>query len=193
MRRKRNIRAILRSIGVVSAVVLAVGGVTFAALQSQLGVVRGNTIQTAVASLQVSPNGSTFSSSMDGYVFGNLIPGGQPSPMYGYPVYLKNVGTSPLAVKLSISGPVSNPDSVDLSKVHVILSTNSGGTPQNILMQDLISAAATGGIAVNQASHVIPSQVMSYSIQVQLDADAIHGPSANLSNVDFNFGAVAVN
>lgn len=193
MKRFQNTKAVMRAAGVVTAVVIAVGGVTFAALQSQIGVVKGNTIQTAVASLQVSPNGTTYASTMDGYVFGNLIPGGQPTPINGYPVYVKNVGTSPLAVKLSVSGTVDNPNNVDLSKVHVILSPTSGGAPQNMLLSDLIAAASSGGIAVNQAGHIIPTQVISFTMQVSLESDAINGPNATLSNVDFNFGALAVN
>lgn len=193
MKRFKNFKAMTRAAGVVAAVVVVVSGVTFAALQSQLGVLKGNTIQTAIASLQVSPDGITYSSSMEGYTFGNLIPGGQPSPSNGYPVYIKNVGTTPLALKLSVSGTISNPNNVDLTKVHVILSSTNGGAPQNVTLQDLITANASGGLAVNQASHVLPSQVASYTVQVSLETDAVTGSSASLGNIDFNFGALAVN
>ncbi len=187
-----NIKALTRGISIIAAVLVVASGVTFAALQSQPGILQGNTIQTAIASLQVSPNGTTYSSTMQGYGFGNLIPGGQPTPTNGYPVYIKNVGTTPLALKLSISSPVANPDNVDLNKVHVILSSTSGGTPQNVTLQDLITAHNSGGLSVNQAPHVIPTQVVGYVIQISMDADAMTGSTASLSNIDFNFGALAV-
>jgi hypothetical protein len=175
----------------VLAIVAIAGGAAFAVLQSQPGLVKGNVIQTAVASLQVSPNGTTYGSEMDGYVFGNLIPGGQPTPLNGYPIYVKNVGTTPLALKLSVKPLLANPDNVDLGKVHVILTPIGGGAPQNLLLQDLINTA--GGITVNQAIHLMPEQVFQLTLQVSMEADAINGSSATLSNVDFNFGALAVN
>lgn len=188
-----SMKALARAVAVVTAVSIVVGGVTFAALQSQAGVSRGNIIQTAVASLQVSRDGTTYSSSMDGYVFGNLVPGGQPTPNNGYPIYVKNVGTTPLAVNISVKGPITNPDGVDLSKVHVLLAPITGGAGQNLLLQDLIAANATGGIPVNLANHLLPAQAQGYSLKVSLDADAIAGPNATLSSIDFNFGALAVN
>ncbi|MDB5170619.1 MAG: hypothetical protein JWO35_313 [Candidatus Saccharibacteria bacterium] len=193
MKQVVNLKALARAVAVVAAVSIVVSGVTFAALQSQAGVLKGNIIQTAVASLQVSPNGVTYSSSMDGYVFGNLVPGGQSSPNNGYPVYVKNVGTTPLAVKLSVKGLVTNPDGVDLTKVHVQLTPIAGGASQNILLQDLIAADTTGGIALNLGTRLNQDQSIVYLLRVSLDADAVVGSSATLSNVDFNFGALAVN
>ena len=192
MKQSTSAKILSWTAGLVALIAVIFTTAAFAALQSQPGVLRGNTIQTAVASLQVSANGTTFGSTIDGYAFSNLLPGGAPSPTNGYPVYVKNVGTSPLALKLSVAGTVSNPDNVDLSKVHVIISPLTGAG-QNLTLQDLIAANTTGGISINQASHIIPSQIASFTIQISLDADAMTGPSATLSNIDFNFGALAVN
>jgi hypothetical protein len=178
----------------VTAVIIGLAtGATYALLQSQLGIVKDNIIQTAIANLQVSSSGTNYSNTMEGYAFGNLIPGGQPTPMNGYPIYLKNVGTTPLDVKLGISSPVNNPDNVDLSKVKVILTPTYGGAQQIFTLQELIAANATGGKLVNQAIHMIPTQVFQMTMQVSMDSDAISGPGATLSNVNFNFGGVAVN
>lgn len=185
--------AVWQPVMVIVATIAAVGGITFAALQSQPAITKGNTIQTAVASLQVSSNGSTYSSSMDGFNFNNLIPGGQPAPSGGYAMYVRNAGTTPLALRLSVSSLVANPDNVDLSKVHVLLTPLNSSTTQNFILQDLIAAQTSGGAAVTSASRIISTQSMGFSMQVSLDADAITGPSASLSNIDFSFGAVAVN
>lgn len=193
MKQVVNMKALARAVAVVTAVSIVVTGVTFAALQSQAGVLRGNIIQTAVASLQVSRDGTTYSSTMDGYVFGNLVPGGASSPTGGYPVYVKNIGTTPLAVNISVKGPIANTDNVDLSKVHVQLTPINGGAGQNMLLQDLIAASSTGGIPVNSTDRLNPSQAFGYLLRISLDGDAVTGPSATLSNIDFSFGAVAIN
>ncbi len=193
MKRFTTTKALARAIGIVGAVIIVVSGVTFAALQSQQAVLKGNTIQTAVANLQVSSNGTTYSNSLDGYVFSSLIPGGQPSPLNGYPVYLKNGGSTALALKLAISKPISNPDNVDLSKVHVILSPLGAGAPQNITLQDLITSTTSGGVALSQMTRLIASQVTGFTLQISMDSDAVSGPSATISDIDFSFGATAVN
>ncbi len=193
MKQTTNSKVLVWATGLLLALLVTVGGVTFAALQSQPGLLRGNVIQTAVASLQVSPDGTTYGSVMDGYAFSNLIPGGLPTPNNGYPIYVKNIGTTPLALRLSVSSAVNNPNAVDLTKVHVILAPTGGGAAQNVTLQDLITAQSSGGLAVNQAPHLNPSEVTSFLVKVSLDNDAVTGPSAVLSNIDFNFGALAVN
>lgn len=193
MRTIRRSAVMGRAFVAVIATLVVVAGVTFASLQSQQAVLRGNTIQTAVASLQLSPNDVTYSNSIDGYVFGNLVPGGQALPINGYPVYLKNVGTTPLALKLSVGETFTNTDQVDASKVHVILAPISGGVPQNMLLSDLIAANVSGGVALSQGPRVLPGQSIGYTIQVMLEGDAVRGASATLSNIDFNFGATSVN
>ncbi len=191
---KRDTNIIARAIGITAVVLSIVGGVTFGTLQSQAALLKGNTIQTAIASLQLSGDGTNYSSQLEGYNFGNLVPGGQAQPTNGYPIYLKNVGTTPLAIKLSVASGFSNPNNVDLSKVHVILSP-SAGTPQNMTLADLIAANTTGGIAITAggASRVLPSQGTFFTAQVSLESDAVNGPSASIGNLDFTFGAVATN
>ena len=185
-----TVKAWTRAVMAIVAIIAIVGGVTFATLQSQAAVMKGSIIQTATASLQISANGNTYSNTIDGYVFGNMIPGGQPMPNNGYPVYLKNVGGTPLALKLSIAGNLANTANVDLTKVHVILTPTTGGTPQNILLSSLVGGS---GVALTQANRITPGQTMAYMIQVSLDADAVSGPSATIENIDFSFDATAVN
>jgi hypothetical protein len=187
-----NFKTISRVAVVVGAVTAIVGGVTFASLQSQQALLKGNTIQTALASLQLSSDGTTFGSSINGYTFYNLIPGGSPAPTNGYPVYLRNVGSTPLGLKLSLAKPITNPDNVDLSKVHLILSPMPSGAPQNIILQDLVSAGSNG-VALTSWPRLVQSQTVSYTMQVSMESDAITAPTATLSDIDLNFGATAVN
>ncbi|HXE10222.1 MAG TPA: hypothetical protein VN554_02240, partial [Verrucomicrobiae bacterium] len=93
----------VRAISVIVAVLVMVGGVTFAALQSQQDTLAGNTVETATANLQLSTDGTTYGSSRSGFDFNNLVPGGQAVPAAGYSVYLKNNGGTPLALKMAVS------------------------------------------------------------------------------------------
>lgn len=191
-RRGRNWLRLAQIASMVMASLTLVSGVSYALLQSQLGILRGNTIQTAIANLQLSSDGTNFTNSLEGYNFGSLIPGGMATPTNGYPVYLKNVGTTPLAVKLSIPTGFTNPNNVDLSKVHLILSPIGGGAGQNITLQALVDAANSGGVALTQATHIIPTQVIGYNLQISMETDVINGPTASLGNVEFDFGGTAV-
>lgn len=192
VKRTNTIRVISRSVLVFMATIAMVGGVTFATLQSQTAIVKGNTIQTASANLQLSANGTNYSNSIDGYVFGNLIPGGAAVPTSGYPVYLKNSGSVPLALKLSVGSSTVLPANIDASKVHIILNPSAGGAPQNILLSDLLSVTGSG-VALSQATRLTAGQSMSFLIQVAMDQDAVSGSSASIDSIDFNFGATAVN
>lgn len=193
MQKPQNARALTRAAAVISAVMVIVSGVTFAALQSQEDVLKGNTIQTAVANLQLSSDGINFTNSLSGFTFSGLIPGGAPAPANGYPIYLKNDGSTALALKLSIPKPITNPDNADLSKVHVLLTPFGGGAPQNMTLQDLVSSAASGGIALAQPGRLGVGQSTGFNVQVSMESDAVSGPSATITDIDFSFGAATVN
>ena len=191
-RRGRNWLRLAQIATLLTASVTLVSGISYALLQSQFGAVKSNTIQTAIAGLQVSTDGTTFYSQLEGYNFGGLVPGGQPVPTNGSPVYVKNVGTAPLAVKLSIPTGFTNPNNVDLNKVHLILSPLGGGAGQNITLQALVDSASSGGVALTQATHLNIGQIMGYTLQVSMDSDAVSGSTATLSNIEFDFGGTAV-
>lgn len=190
---KQNItKSLIRSFGVVAAVLAIASGVTFAALQSQQAKLTGNTIQTATANLQVSPNGTTYANTLEGFAFLNLVPGGVAVPNAdSYAFYLKNAGGTALSLKLAISSIPLNPDNADLTKVHVIFSPTDGSSATNVTLAALIASYSTGGIAVTSASHLNAGSTIKYNIQVVMDIDAVTGPSANISNIDFSFAGTA--
>jgi archaellin len=192
-KRTGSAKPLTRAMIVIAAMLSLVGGVTFAALQSQASKLTGNTIQTAVANLQISPDGNVYSNTSPGFAFSNLIPGGQPVPQYGYDFFLKNAGGTPLALKLTVSSTPSNLDNVDLSKVRVILSPQGGGQAQTFILKDLIDSAQTGGMTITAPGELMIGSVAHYQVQIAMDEDALSGPSASIGNVDFSFGATAVN
>lgn len=195
MYKLKTMRPLMQAMGIITAVMVLVTGVTFAALQSQQAVLKGNSIATAMAELKISKDNITYANLLDGYTFGNLIPGGSPTPTNGNPIYLQNTGSVALAAKLSVNEALSNPNNVDLAKVHIILLPSGGGAPQNISLKDLVSASSTGGIALSGGglNHINAGGNASFAMQVMLDSDAISGSSANIGNLIFNFDATAVN
>jgi hypothetical protein len=191
MNRSRNIKALVRTVGVVAAVMIIAGGVTFAALQSQQDTLAGNTIETATADLRLGTDGVNYSNSHAGFDFDNLVPGGQAVPTTGYPVYLENLGGTPLAIKLAVSSVPTNPNNVDLSKVNVLLTTVGSGTGmQSFNLQSLMAASSVGGLPIN-SGNIANHNAVEYKLQVSMDSDAISGSGATLGNIDFVFSGVA--
>lgn len=184
-------KALTRVVGVVAAVMVVVSGVTFAALQSQQDMLVGNTIETGTANLQLSTEGINYSDKQAGFDFNNLIPGGPAVPTAGYSVYLKNVGGTPLALKMLVNSVVNNPANVDLSKVNVLLTTVGGGAgAQSFSLASLMAAAANGGLDIG-GNNLGPGTSQQYKLQVSMASDAVSGSSANIGNIDFVFSGLA--
>jgi len=192
---KQNLtKSFIRAFGVMAAVVVIVSGVTFAALQSQQAKLTGNIIQTATANLQVSPNGTSYTNTLEGFAFQNLVPGGPAVPNSdSLTFYLKNAGGTPLSLKLAVSSIPLNPDNADLSKVHLILIPADGSSVQNFTLAALISSYGTGGLPIISANRLTPGTAMKYNIQISMEIDAVTGPGATINNIDLSFSGTATN
>lgn len=191
--KKSSAGVLARAIFVLIAIVVVVSGVTFAALQSQAATLTGNVIQTATATLQVSRDDVTYKDSVDGHVFGAIIPGGQAVPSNGFTVYVKNTGTTKMTLRLSIPSQLANPNNVDLSKVHVLITPAFGGAEQRITLSELVSSNTTGGVPLANFKNVFSSNREAINIKVAMDADAYTGPGAKIDNFSLNFIGVAGN
>lgn len=192
MKRTKHKTALLRAVGMVTAVVIIVSGVTFAALQSQQDTLTGNTIETATANLQLSTDGTNYSDSHAGFNFNNIVPGGQAVPTTGYPFYLKNAGGTPLSLKLAVTSLPTNPNTVDLGKVNVLLTPVATGTPmQTFTLQSLIASSASGGLAIT-SGNLASGASQQFKLQVSMATDAVSGSTASLGNIDFSFSGTAV-
>lgn len=194
MKRYRNIKPLLRAITVMAIVGVIVTGVTFAALQSQQAVLTGNTIETASADLRVSADGNTYNSTLAGFDFADIVPGGAAVPTAGYNFYLKNFGGTSLMLKLSVSSTVANASDVDLSKVNVVLtSVGSGAQPQTFTLAALVAANSAGGVTLTSPNPLPSGSQQKFAIQVSMADDAFNGSSASLGNIDFAFSGLATN
>lgn len=195
VKQRTYINPMARALFVLVAVAGIVSGVTFATLQSQQAKFTGNTIRTATADLRVSSDGlsANYSNAQNGFVFGNLIPGGLPSPEAGVPVYLKNFGDTSLSLRIAAGGNVINPKNVDLSKVNIILVSIGGGTTQTFTLKALMDASATGGIPLTGYPTLAKSTPHQFGLQVSMEADAFSGNDAEISGIDISFSGVAIN
>lgn len=190
--KKSNAGVVTRALLALIVVGVVVGGVTFAVLQSQAATLTGNKIMTATANLQVSQEDANYKDSAVGYSFMALVPGGQPSP--SFPVYVKNTGTTKLALRVSVPGPLTNTGNIDLSKVHVILTyPESGGFEQSITLSELVASNATGGVPLVRYTAMPGNTRAPMTIKVSMDADAYTGPGATIDNFNISFSGVAVN
>lgn len=190
--RARKYPNIGRLAGLVFALIVMCGSVTYAALQSQQAKLTDNLIQTATANLQIGPDGNSFGSSLNGFVFGGLIPGGGAIPQTGYSVFVKNTGNASLSLRLSVTNTPLNADNVDLDKVHVILTPKAGGSTQNFTLKSLIESAASGGLTILSPNQLLPGQISGYTLQVSMEVDAMNGTSATISGLDFSFSGSTV-
>lgn len=181
------------SVAVAAALMVAAGGVAFALLQSQAKLT-GNTIQTDSAGLYISQNDTGYSPSVSGYTFAHIIPGSRASQTEHF--LLKNTGSAPLALRLSVPSAPGNPGGADLGKVNVVITpydtgTFMPGTPQSFSLQSLIDADAAGGLSVDYPAALDPGSKEEFNIQVSMDSDAVSGSGATLSNLDLAFTGVA--
>lgn len=172
---------------VVGAVLALIGGITYAALQAQHAKLTGNTIQTATAALQLSQDGTTFASSLPGYTFSDVIPGGPAVPANAPTITLKNVGSAPLMLKFYVATAPNNPDNVDLGKVHIILTPISGAAVQNFTLAQLVQAGING-ISLPSPSQLGPGLTAAFKLQVSMEGDATNASSATINNLEFSFG-----
>ena len=187
---RRNIRSLTRGVIVLVMVGTITTAATFAALQSQQAVLASNTINSATAALAVSTDNSSFGNSKTGFTFSAVVPGGPAVPTNGNPIWLRNNGTSNLAIKLAISSTPSNLSNVDLSKVYLHINRTDTSFSQSISLKSLIDSYATGGAAIGDTLNI--SATTQYLLRVSMDTDAFNSTGGvTISAVDLVFTGLA--
>lgn len=186
----KGFQPLARAVMVVSAVAVLATGVTYAALQSQQASLTGNSISTATADLRIGTTASTFDTTRTGFKFTSIIPGAVPSPADGNSFYLKNYGTSTMALKFSISTTPTNTSNVDLSKVYLVFSRIDTTATQKVSVAALVAANATGGVALTD--NISGGTIAQYKTQVTMDDDAFTGQSATIGGIDLVFTGTVI-
>jgi len=182
---------IFRAISLASAIVVIVAGVTFAVMRSQEAKVTGNSVQAATANLLVGLNNTDFAAIQNGFAFNGLVPGQPAVPLNGHTIFLKNAGGTSLALGVAVSSAPLNPDNVNFNKVHVIFTPAATGIAQDISLQSLTDNPL--GQILLPAQLIAPNSISQYKIQISMDADAISGTNASLSNLNLSFSGLVFN
>ncbi|HZP55746.1 MAG TPA: hypothetical protein VFB03_03180 [Candidatus Saccharimonadales bacterium] len=198
MRSRGSLWPLMRAAVIFSALGIILTGVTFAALQSPPATLSNNTINSATADLRIgtSNNGNILTTSVAGYSFDGVIPGGSAAPSSGNPVYLRNYGSASMTIKLAVSTTPSvvtvgpSGASVNLSKVYLDITRTDTSTEQKFSIKDLMDANSTGGLALTDS--LSGGSVGQYSLRVVMDGDAFTAQSSTISGINIIFTGVGI-
>ncbi len=189
-----RISPLVRAVGVFSAVAVVVGGVTFAAFNSQ-ATLTSNTISTASANLQVFDTVSgTFGSTGQGFTVTKLVPGtGVTSPFY-----LKNAGDLALDVTAHVPTAPAAPEGgygfSGFENVKVTITADKTGCTEAPVATTM-AALLAGEVALPCNSLAVGAQGDSatagtegnYKIKFDIDPAAITGNHAGVGPFDLVF------
>lgn len=189
-KRSLGVGSLTRAIGVIGAVIVIMTGVTFAALQSPQVMLNNNSISSASADLRIGTSAASFAASRTGFSFTDLMPGGSPSPVDGNSFFLKNYGTAPLTLHISIGSIPVNPSNVDLSKVSFVIMRVDTSVSQTFTIQSLVDSYVTGGVIMD--GQLVGGAVAEYKLRAVMTADAFSGQSASIDDLDLVFAGTGV-
>ena len=181
----RKFNPTMRAVGVISAVAILAGGVTFAALNSNNVTLADNTINSATASLKIWNGGAWSDTSAPGFHVTGLVPGTGVSN----PLYLENDGGVALNLSAHVTGsPILSgfDNDLDLSKVKVSITDDFTGYTTNTDLAALTSgtvpfydnafpAGATGNSGV-------PGTDGNFTVKFDMDPSAVNSNSASVSS-----------
>jgi len=183
--------AVSRAVGVISAVVVLMTGVTYAALQSPQATLTNSTISSATADLRIGTSATSFASTRIGFNFVDLIPGGLAAPVDGNIFYLKNYGNAKLGLHISIGSIPVNLSNVDLTKVSFVMTRLDTSTVQTFTVKTLVDSYINGGLSLTDS--LSGSVVAEYKLQAIMSADAFTGQTAQISDLDLVFTGTGTN
>ncbi len=195
MKRKRLDFGLVRTAGVLVAIAVVLGGVTFAALRSQNNTLSGSRMTSASADLTMAKqdNGQWYTT-LTGFDFFDLVPGGEPGPRTGNDLYFRNGGTTNLDLRFGLNlARLANPNGINLQKVRIVIIDSNGGTVfASPTVAQLADAHALGNtlpvnlvLGKNSTTHL--------QIRMQLDDGAVGNSTSQISleNIDVIFSGSA--
>lgn len=197
MKLPKQFGALARAGSALAIVLTLVGGVTFAALRSQNNVLSGSRLTSASADLNISrTNGTQWYTTINGFDFTDVMPGGEPGPAYGNDLYFKNGGTTNLDLRFGVDMTrLANPNGLDLQKVKLVIIDPNGGTVFASVPLTQLSAALTAGEPLPINIVLGKNSVTHLQVRMQLEAGAVPNATSQteLTNIDIVFSGVAQN
>lgn len=165
-----------------AAILILVGGVTFAALRSQNNVLEGSRMTSASANLQMSRTASgPWSNNMSGFTFNDIMPGGDPAPRTGTDLYLKNTGTTNMTLQYSVNlNGLVNGQGINLSKVKIVITDSTGLTVYVTGSIAELGQAYTSGTPITTTLALPKGTTSQVKVMMQLDEDAVSNSSSQV-------------
>lgn len=197
MRRILNFNPVLRAVGVISAVAVLVGGVTFAALQSQ-ATLTDSTISTSTAGLEIW-DGDSFEKTAPGFTITDLVPGEGSDENF---FYLQNNGGTDLDITARVpDAPDEPPEGYGFSgweNLKVTFTSHEADCEDDTVETDM-AALLAGEVALPcnplsegaQGDANNHSAEGTYSVVFDIDPSAVNGEQAQVGNFDLRFTGTA--
>lgn len=190
----RELRSLLRIIAAVVAVSVVITGVTYAALQSQNATLQGSKITSATANLTIGDGQGSYAATANGFTFNNVEPGGPAMPQPANSLWLRNNGTSNLALKMTMNpASFTNPQSANIDRIFIVIKPVSGGTAQVLSLGSLMTGYTNGTPTALNFS-LAAGQIGEYTLQVQMSSDAVPSTmaGATMSGIDLIFSGTSI-
>ena len=146
--------------------------------------------------MRINKDGSSLTTSITGFDFNGITPGGPAAPSAGNSFYLKNMGSANLAIKASISTTPTvitiqpSGATVDLTKVFFEFTRVDTGNTTTISLKSLMDANTSGGVALSDTLN--GSGAAQYLLRVSIAADAFTAESASISGINLVFTGSAI-
>lgn len=199
MRKLFNINPLVRAVGVISAVAVLVGGVTFAALQSR-ATLTNNTISTASAGLEIW-DGNSFENTAPGFDVTGLVPGRGSGENF---FYLRNSGDADMNVTARVPRVPDRPNGgygfSGWENVRVTFVSHEAGCSNDTVRTTMATLLArevrlpcgplSEGARGDANNH---SAEGTYSVAFDINPAAVSGERAQVGDFDIRFTGTAVN
>lgn len=186
---------LLRAVLIVGVIGVMTTAATYAALQSPPAYLTNNSIETTAADLRINKDGSSLTTTITGFDFKDVTPGGAAFPADGNTFYLKNLGSANLGLRAAVTTTptiVTQPNgaTVNLSQVYFIFTRLDNQTVTSLTLQALMDGNASGGVMLNDTLNA--QTTAQYNLRVQVGSSAFTAQSAAIQGINLAFSGVAV-
>jgi hypothetical protein len=202
MKISKGFNPVVRAVGVLSAVGIVVGGVTYAAFAST-ATLADNSVNAADSNLEIS-NGGAYAQTVEGFAFNDLIPG---SFTADQKFYLRNTGTANVNVTVNVPtqpGTASDYGFTGWENLKVKFTSLDPACPGNNAvqetdMQELLAGqvelpcSPLGKDVAGTADGV--NNAGDYSVAFKVETAALKPGATDISinDIDFNFNGTVTN
>ncbi len=182
-----------RAITIITAAIVLLTGITFAAMQSQNAVLQGNSITSATANLLIGDSAGNYAASVAGFSFSNVEPGSY-QPSTGGIFTLRNAGTSTLQLHIGLNPThFTNQNNANLDRIFIGITPVTGGARQEFSLANLIAAYNAGSYSdLNLRLPGDSDQQFKLQVFIGTDAVASSAQQLTLTGIDLVFNGQSV-